>query len=361
MTQPILVVEVDSSGATVTIDPDSSVVPQIVWLKPQGGGTITLGGNWSIAFSSDPAQGNETKFIWIGGDIQLGGYTLQIQSQSISDEQLAVNGAFTAITVDESGTQQFIYTPHFDTTESLNGQAIITNTLPLDRIVSVADANLLTGDGSGVIAAPVIGDVQVTQSGGNLTATIQPGVVTNAKLDDLASGYLKVGNGSNRPADVQMTGDVTMDNAGVTTIGVGVITPDKLSFSAGVAAVAQISISSADLTSGNTTPKIAVPAVSGATIVPIKAIFTYVYNGTPYTTNVNVALLHDTATSIIGSLPNALDKTVSYSAQFAFGLIGSGITETQYLQNRDLLFRVEVGDAAAGNGTATLTVWYNLL
>ena len=107
MTQSILVVEVDSSGATITIDPTDPFAPQIVWLKPQGGSPITLSGNWSIAFSTDPAQGNQTTFIWFAGDFGLDNntYTFQIQSQSITQDMLNVNGAFTAITVDEAGLQ----------------------------------------------------------------------------------------------------------------------------------------------------------------------------------------------------------------------------------------------------------------
>ncbi len=43
--------------------------------------------------------------------------------------------------------------------------------------------------------------------------------ITTSKMANLTATYIYVGNSSNRPVGVEMTGDVTISNAGVTTIG----------------------------------------------------------------------------------------------------------------------------------------------
>lgn len=360
MTKSIRIVEVDPSGATLTIDPADILVPEIVWLKPLGGSPITISASFSISFTTDPDMGNETTFVWFGADFTLDPLvTFQIQSQSITQTMLDANGAFTIKTVDDAGLNQFIYTPNINTTEAIDGTSIKIDTLPLNRLTGMTAAQIVLADsGNTPTATTVSGDVTISDAG---VVTIAAEAVTNAKSADLASGYIKVGNGSNRPADVQMTGDVTMDNAGVTTIADGVVTPAKLSFTTGVPVVAQVSISSASLLTGNTTPIVIVPAIGGATIVPIQAVFSYVDNGVAYTTNVSIALKHDTATSYIATLANALDKTVSYTSQFLFVGVDTGATDTQLVQGQDLVLQVQTGDPAAGDGTATVTVYYVIL
>lgn len=56
-------------------------------------------------------------------------------------------------------------------------------------------------------------------SGAVTTAKILDEAVTLAKVEDLTSTYIIVGNSSNRPTAVAVTGDVTISNVGVTTIG----------------------------------------------------------------------------------------------------------------------------------------------
>lgn len=59
--------------------------------------------------------------------------------------------------------------------------------------------------------------------------------VTLAKLTNLTSANLIVGNGSNIPTAVAMSGDVTMTNAGVTAIGAGVVVNADVNASAAIA------------------------------------------------------------------------------------------------------------------------------
>lgn len=64
---------------------------------------------------------------------------------------------------------------------------------------------------------------------------IQPATLTLARIEDLTSAHLIVGNASNRPTSVAVTGDVTITNAGITAIGAGVIVNADINASAAIA------------------------------------------------------------------------------------------------------------------------------
>lgn len=59
--------------------------------------------------------------------------------------------------------------------------------------------------------------------------------VTLAKLEDLTSAQIIVGSGANRPTAVAVTGDIAITNAGVTSIGAGVIVNADINASAAIA------------------------------------------------------------------------------------------------------------------------------
>ena len=66
----------------------------------------------------------------------------------------------------------------------------------------------------------------------NLTQIAQ---TSQAKLTALTDGSIIVGNGSNRPAEVAVTGDIAITNAGVTSISAGVIVNADVSATAAIA------------------------------------------------------------------------------------------------------------------------------
>lgn len=65
--------------------------------------------------------------------------------------------------------------------------------------------------------------------------TVIDATLTLAKLENLTSAQIIVGNGSNRPAAVAVTGDVTISNAGVTAIGSDKITNAMVKSNAAIA------------------------------------------------------------------------------------------------------------------------------
>lgn len=72
------------------------------------------------------------------------------------------------------------------------------------------------------------GDVTAGPGNGSLVTTIAAAVVTLAKMANLASTNIIVGNVSNRPTAVAMSGDATLSNTGVLTVANLAITNAKI-------------------------------------------------------------------------------------------------------------------------------------
>ena len=103
--------------------------------------------------------------------------------------------------------------------------------------IALADGSVLIGNASGVAVANALsGDVTVSNAG---VTAIGAGVVVNAdvsgsaaiafsKMEAVASARLLVGSAGNVPTAVDVTGDVTIGNTGVTAIGAGKVTEAML-------------------------------------------------------------------------------------------------------------------------------------
>jgi len=84
--------------------------------------------------------------------------------------------------------------------------------------------NFANATNTGFIALTINGSNQLTFNGVPIGATTT-----------LTNGHILVGNVSNVPTDVAMSGDITITNTGVTSIGAGKITDSEISTSAGIA------------------------------------------------------------------------------------------------------------------------------
>ncbi len=110
----------------------------------------------------------------------------------------------------------------------------------------------LTGDVTSVGNATTIGTGKVA------TGMIADNAITTAKLENLVSGAIIVGNTSNRPTAVSISGDAVLSPTGELIITTGAITTSKIA----VGAVATASIADGAIT----TSKIATGAVATASI-----------------------------------------------------------------------------------------------
>jgi len=126
-----------------------------------------------------------------------------------------------------------------------------------NEVIALPDGQILVGSAGG-IATPVAmtGDISITNAG---VTAIVAGVIVNAdinaaaaiaysKLAALPSAQILVGSAGNVPTAVAMSGDVTISNAGVTTIGAGAI--DLAMLSAGITPAYIIKLGGKDVSGG---------------------------------------------------------------------------------------------------------------
>ncbi len=137
--------------------------------------------------------------------------------------------------------------------------------------------NIFVGNGSNVATGvAVIGDVTIDNAG---VTAIGAGVIgdgdinvgaaiSHSKLAALASGNILVGSAGNVPTSVAMSGDVTISNAGVTTIGAASI--DKPMLSSGINASHMIIAAGTFTTAGgDASESIPDAAISGSDLIMV--------------------------------------------------------------------------------------------
>lgn len=107
---------------------------------------------------------------------------------------------------------------------------MLAGSIGLDKLVSLTSGNIIIGSSGNIATAVAVsGDVTINTSG---VVDIAAGAIINAdiaagaaiafsKLAPLSSGSILVGNASNAAAAVAVTGDVSITNAGVTSVVAG--------------------------------------------------------------------------------------------------------------------------------------------
>jgi hypothetical protein len=119
----------------------------------------------------------------------------------------------------------------------VNADVNATAAIAFSKLASLTSANILVGSVTNVpTSVPVTGDVLISNTG---ITSIASGVIVNAdvntsaaiafsKLASLTSANILVGSVTNVPTSTAVTGDVTIDFAGITTIGAAKVTNAKL-------------------------------------------------------------------------------------------------------------------------------------
>ena len=132
--------------------------------------------------------------------------------------------------------------------------------ISFSKLATLTSGNILVGSSANVpTSVALTGDINVSNTG---VAAIASGVVVNAdvnasaaiaysKLASLTSGNILVGNSSNVPTSVGVTGDVTISNTGVTSIESGVIVNADINASAAIAHSKLASMSSGNILVGS--------------------------------------------------------------------------------------------------------------
>ncbi len=191
-----------TTGGTAVIDVDTNI--EIVYVNPAA--PITLSASYSITTSGTPKANTLIKFIFGGG----------ITSNTPSGWRVSVFG-----------------------TSLTDAQALYQSEVTAFYTGSAWQINIFSDDESGNAAINGADLVNLSVS----SAAIADNAITNTKLAGMSRGNIKVGNSSDAASDlnaktdkqiligngtdlnsVAVTGDVTISNTGVTTIGAGKVT-----------------------------------------------------------------------------------------------------------------------------------------
>jgi hypothetical protein len=229
-----------------------------------------------------------------------------------------------------------------------------------------------------------------SQSGFIQGSDIADTTIPLTKLAALPSAQIIVGNGSNVPTAVTMSGDATLSNTGALSIAAGAIGDTELAVDAvrankikdgeigtakldttlqayfsqpSVLIPFSVTIPSAEVLTAFTTPVVIVAAVAGKKIKPVGDVYcTMDYLGTAYTTNGGARLYHSGASIAIatttanGFLFGTVDRDIKMTSTSV-----TGATDTQYIANADLLWSVLVGNPLAGTADVTISGLYQLV
>lgn len=297
-------------------------------------GTVTLAGSYSFDVTGTPAAEGDT--IWI--ECNLTGLTLSGNTCTILDKTIP----------------QAVLTA---------GRFFVVGRMDSDKVRGTI---LINTANSSVIPTGSIIDSAIT------TVKINDNAVTYAKLQDFTGrGYLLRGGVAGAPEEFKanttgailigdgtdvkstaMTGDVTINGSGVTSISNGVVTTAMLAFTLTSYLETTVTLSSAQILAGYTTPVSIVAAPgSGKYIEVISATAYNNFNTTAYANGTDLLELQVGAK--VWEFPNSFTEAVADQV-----CQGTRVDNAVISQNTALTVRTTSADPTTGDGTITLKVIY---
>ena len=259
----------------------------------------------NVQVGSIGQSGQVPNFIYIAtndtvAEVTAAGYLNGLVAQNILLSEY--NMALVSTKTSPSATS--VQVDLFDVTYSGGNWSLVANSGSL----VLPNGQIFVGNAGNVATAVAMsGDIGITNTG---VTSIQAGAIVNAdvnaaaaiafsKLAALPSAQLLVGSAGNVATSVAMTGDVTIDNAGATTIGAGVI--DLAMLSAGITPAAVISFFGQLTTvGGNATEAF---TVTGALAASDRAFVQIVDNGTANVAALEAVVTNDTLTVTFSADP----------------------------------------------------------
>lgn len=205
---------------------------------------VVLVGDVTIAASGTPVLNQKVTF-YNECNLTLGAFSVTVMGYTMPTSLATKN--YKAEFIWDGSVWQGGFGGYLNEDGWLQGTDIDDATITLAKLVNLTSAQVIVGNGSNIpTAVAVSGDVTITNAG---VVAIAAGVIVNAdvnasaaiafsKLASLTSAYILVGSAGNVPTAVAMSGDVTISNAGVTTIGAGVVDPAMLASNGAKEAIA---------------------------------------------------------------------------------------------------------------------------
>jgi hypothetical protein len=182
---------VTNGGGTVTFP--VAQIPDFIQLNPSGG-SVALGADYNLATSAHPPVGTSFIVSW-GTYIDLNGNNVNIFGTPLVQWQL-VNPGYMQFTSINATDYSYSYYPYdFATSSVFDGDAIIPQSIVLDKLEAGSSAQIIVCNGSGSpIYKTVSGDATISTTG---YVTISAGAIDDSKVDAAAAiDRSKLANGT---------------------------------------------------------------------------------------------------------------------------------------------------------------------
>ena len=220
-----LYVVVDTAGTP------SAPAPVVAFSPPDYilGVTNASGSSWNEIDLSQTVAGQVASNITFTPYGQLSSTNVQDALQELETEKLALAGGTVTGQVLIGNTGSLVFegstVDAFETTLTVADPTTSDKTITLPNVTGTV---ITTGD-TGTVTSTMITDGTIVNADINASAAI-----AFSKLAALTSAQILVGNGSNVPTAVAVTGDISINNAGLTAIASGVIVDGDISGSAAI-------------------------------------------------------------------------------------------------------------------------------
>ena len=206
----------------------ASPAPAIAFAPPDYilGVTNSAGSSWNEVDLSQTVAGQVASNITFTPYGQISATNLQDALQELETEKLAKAGGTVTGQVLIGNTGSLVFegstVDAYETTLTVADPTTSDKTITLPNVTGTV---ITTGDTNTVNKDMVDGSLINTNIAANAA-------IAFTKLADLTSAQILVGNGSNEPTAVAVTGDISINNAGLTSIASGVIVDGDISGSA---------------------------------------------------------------------------------------------------------------------------------
>jgi hypothetical protein len=193
------------------------------------GVTNTSGSSWHEVDLSQTVAGQVASNITFTPYGQLSSTNVQDALQELETEKLALAGGTVTGQILIGNTGSLVF--EGSTIDAYETTITVADPTSSDKTITFPDTTgtvITTGD-TGTVTSTMIADGTIVNADINASAAI-----ALTKLANVTSAQIIVGNGSNVPTAVAVTGDIAITNAGVTSIAAGVIVDADISGSAAI-------------------------------------------------------------------------------------------------------------------------------
>jgi len=221
-----LYVVVDTAGTP------SAPAPVVAFSPPDYilGVTNASGSSWNEIDLSQTVAGQVASNITFTPYGQISSTNVQDALQELETEKLAKAGGTVTGEILISNTGSLVF--EGSTVDAFETTLTVADPTTSDKTITFPDitGTVITSGDTGTVTSTMLANGTIVNADINASAAI-----AFSKLAALTSAQILVGNGSNVPTAVAVTGDISINNAGLTAIAAGAIVNADISGSAAIA------------------------------------------------------------------------------------------------------------------------------